>query len=239
MAFAPLTSMRQPQPSAPGTSGPAPALSLSQAARHGLQSSSEPQGTPVPLLSPSLPDTRIGQKSQPVQPWPQSRVTVCQPEQTNQCFFRSWSKALCPKPSSSSPSQEWPVKQTRQTLPGSQQALGGAGICAGLTPTLLIISASFSCLLNVAPHSKTVSHVGHGRARVVGGVAVRRGAGPALSTLSASSPSDETRSPSPCCLAACWPHEPQSNSRRKGARRPPPVRQMCTQLEGHHGGPSC
>lgn len=47
-------------------------------------------------------DARIGQQSQPVQPWPQSRVTVCQPEQTNQCFSRSRSKALCPKPSPSS-----------------------------------------------------------------------------------------------------------------------------------------
>lgn len=54
------------------------------------------------LLSPSMLDARIGQQSQPVQPWPQARVTVCQPEQTNQCFSRSRSKALCPKPSPSS-----------------------------------------------------------------------------------------------------------------------------------------
>lgn len=38
---------------------------------------------------------------------------------------------------------------------------------------------------------------------------------------------------------SCSPPEPQSNSRRGGSCRPPPVCQMCIQLYGCHCGPSC
>lgn len=76
----------------------------------------------LPLLPLSMRDACIGQKMHPVLPRPQPLVTVCQPEQTNQCSSRRQSKALCPKPSCSAPSRGTACQTDQAKAPRSQEA---------------------------------------------------------------------------------------------------------------------
>lgn len=145
--------IRQPQTTTPETSSPAFSYPLSPAP---YPTSSAGHTSPLNrclyFLSPRWMLDAWGRIITRFLPGPSSLVTVCQPEQTNQCLSRGWSKALCPQ---SPPSPPLPRRELLNRLPASQQALeaaAGGCICAGPASTLLI-SSPFSALLHFIPLS--------------------------------------------------------------------------------------